>query len=352
MTNYKYVEYYSATKNNDLKIAAKRLEIANYAIKHGIKPASRVYHVALNTVRKWVERSKESKSVKNLSNRSTRPNNVRKPLDYKVANKIIITVLEFKTKGKLITANNIRKAAKIKDTVCSDGTINRYVRKALDKKSKKVKKGNNKSTKWKENLKPFELIQVDIKYLTDIPNLTHLFRKNKKMPKYQITARDVATGYTWVAFANQKGVFETTKFLRTVIIPFFQKHKLDMSKTIIQTDNGKEFTNKNTKKLTEPKKTIFTKAIEEAFRGHRTIIPGHCTANSDVESFHWTIERDFYGFEDFYSVEDFLRKTKKYINGYTTTIIKNRKASPKQIIQSHLGKIRIAPQNPEIMKYY
>jgi hypothetical protein len=351
MINYTYNEYYKGAKHDEQKLAAKRLEIVKSAKSIGIKPTARNYNVALNTVRKWLRRVDSKESVASLSNLSTRPKKFRNQLNYKAINKIILTTITFKQKGKVITANNIRRASKLKNLDCCDATINRYMNKALGNKSKKVKKAKNKSTKWKETIKPFQLIQVDIKYLTDIPNLQHLFRKNRHMPKYQITARDVATGYTWIAFANHKGVFETTKFIKTILIPFFKQHSLDMSATVIQTDNGKEFTNLNSKTLAEKKKTVFTKIVEENFQGHRTIKPGHCTANSDVESFHWTIERDFYGFEDFRSVEDFIAKSEQYINSYQTTVIKNRKASPKQMIYKNFGQKRIFRQKVAVMKY-
>lgn len=349
INTYTYKEYYLASRNNDIRLAEKRLEIVKSAELIGIKPTARLYSVAANTVRKWKRRYDSDLPTKSLSNISTRPHKLRNPLSQSIANKIIQTTSKMKGDGKVITANNVKRKAKIKESTCSNATITRYINKALGKRNKKVRKGNNKKTDWKRDLNPFQLIQIDIKYLDDIPNLTKLFRKNKNMPKYQITARDVATGYVWIAFARNKGVYETNLFLNNVIVKFFKDNGLDMSQTTIQTDNGREFTNYSHKTMRENKKTIFTQTVEKYFRKHKLIIPGHCTANSDVESFHWTIERDFYGFEDFVSVNDLISKANEYVIKYSKKINKHRGYSPKSKIVKKCGLKRIIKQNVKIM---
>ncbi len=68
---------------------------------------------------------------------------------------------------------------------------------------------------------------------------------------------------------------------------------MNLKKIIIQTDNGSEFTNRYKKTYgKEPEKSSFTIFVEDKFKKHRMNMPGHCTADSDVETFRWLIERD------------------------------------------------------------
>ena len=93
--------------------------------------------------------------------------------------------------------------------------------------------------------------QVDIKYLTDIDNLKPYFDKNndRSLMKYQITARDLATGFPIVAYCNEKSVTYTKMFLEKILYEFLIQFKyLNLKDIKVQTDNGGEFTNKYRKK--------------------------------------------------------------------------------------------------------
>jgi hypothetical protein len=45
-------------------------------------------------------------------------------------------------------------------------------------------------------MKPFEKIQVDVKYLDDMPEF-YPFLIRHRLPRYEYTARDVMTGFTF-----------------------------------------------------------------------------------------------------------------------------------------------------------
>ena len=64
------------------------------------------------------------------------------------------------------------------------------------------------------------------------------------------------------------------------------------------------------------------------FKRHRTNIPGHCTADSEVESFHWSIERDCLAWEDIVDDKTLIEYTTEYIKEYMNTEIKTRGYSP------------------------
>ena len=206
---------------------------------------------------------------------------------------------------------------------CSYETINKYVNLALKGKKNLARiKGNGGSVEFKQYLRPFQIIQVDIKYLTDINSLKSYFVSNKCIKnglkcKYQITARDVCSGFPIVAYCDEKSLTNTTLFLENVLHPFLKQIPyLDLKSIKIQTDNGKEFTNKDVKTYREPKTSLFTIFINDNYKKHKLIIPGHCKAQSEVESFHWSIERDCLAREDITDDNSLIQKVTEYWNWY------------------------------------
>jgi len=329
--------YYSV--NNMSVIVDKRLEMVHMAHEIGYKPTARFYKTDRNTVRKWCRRY-ALEGIDGLKDKSKKPITSPTRIKQNDIDKIETACIEAKQKKKYITVKNIRKITKIKKHC--DGTINRYIKKALGKdRNPKKQVTNGKSTEFKQYLKPFEIIQVDIKYLTDIDNLKPYFNKNndKSLPKYQITARDVLTGFPIVAYCYEKTPYNTKLFLEKILVPFLEQFKyIDLKEVVIQTDNGVEFTNKyiNTKTGKEAKDTIFTMYVNKKFKKHRTNIPGHCTANSEVENFHWNIERDCLAWEDIVDSKSLLKYVDEYINVYVRTLISKKKYSPYQKVKETL----------------
>ncbi|MEG2985918.1 MAG: hypothetical protein RR835_14585, partial [Peptostreptococcaceae bacterium] len=165
-------------------------------------------------------------------------------------------------------------------------------------------------------------------------------------------ARDVTTGYTIVSYCEDKSLVYTTKFLNEILYPFLKQFKkLELKNITIQTDNGKEFTNRLTKTNgKEPKKSSFTIFIEDKFKKHRTNIPGHCTADSEVESFHWSIERDCLAWDDIIDDDSLIKYTSKYIKEYSNTIIKTRGYSPIEKIKEAFDTTNIVYPTPQLIK--
>ena len=325
-----YQEMYYSVNNMDV-IVDNRLKMVQMAMEVGFKPTARFFKTDRNTVRKWCRRYAIG-GIDALKDLSKKPLSSPSRIKQSHINKITEASIDAKNRKKYITVNNIRKRTKIKSY--SDSTINRYIKKALGKqKNPKKDVSNGKTTDFKKYLKPFEIIQVDIKYLTDIDNLKPYFSNtnDKSLVKYQITARDVLTGFPIVAYCFDKSVYHTTQFLKEILYPFLQQFKyLNMKEIIIQTDNGSEFTNRRiiTKTGKEAKDTSFTIFVKERFKRHRTNIPGHCTANSEVENFHWNIERDCLGWEDITDNKSLIKYVDEYINVYIRTKNKKKGYSP------------------------
>ena len=331
-------------------IKNKRLEMVRYANEYGYKTAARFYNCNKKTVKKWCRRYTHY-GISGLNDLSRRPKTFPKKVNKDIIDLIIENTNEAKYKGKYITVNNIRKKTKI--NTYHDSTINKYINIATGKvKNKKHSKANGGSIEWKEYLKPFQLIQIDIKYLTDIDNLKPYFDEtHNNLAKYQITARDVATGLPIVAYCDEKSVSYTTIFLEEILYPFLKQFKgLDLKSTTIQTDNGKEFTNKYTKtRGKEPITTSFTLFILKHFKRHKTIIPGHCTAQSDVELFHWSIERDCLAWDDITNNDELIKHTTAYLEDYISKEIKTRGYSPLAKIKDELNVTNVTFPKPQIL---
>ena len=336
---YSYGEMYTVVKDMEV-IARKRLDMIHYVNEYGFHKASKYFKTDRKTIKKWYRRYL-SEGIKGLHDRSRKPITSPKTIDRKTVEVITKTVIEAKAKNKYITVKNVRKKSKVKNY--SDTTINRYIKKALNNKPKAQKRNKTTggSVAFKEGLLPFEIIQVDIKYLTDIDNLKPYFNddNSKSLMKYQITARDVLTGYPLVSYCMEKSSNYTRIFLEKVLVPFLKQFKyLDFKTIRIQTDNGKEFTNKYTKTENghEAKETLFTIYINDKFKDHKTNIPGHCTQNSDVETFHWDIERDCLAWEDIVDNKTLIKYVTEYINVYVHTKNGHKGYSPYNKIKETL----------------
>lgn len=327
-----YQEMYNNIDNEKLLID-KRLEMVRFANENNIKKAARFYSCSKNTIKKWCHRY-VLYGLKGLMDKSRKPKNSPKRIKQEDINKITEVSKNAKEKKKHITVKNVRKSSGIQDY--SDETINRYINKAVGKKkNRKHNQSKGGDVSWKKKLFPWQLIQIDIKHLTDIDNLKPYFANEDNnfkgiKCKYQITARDVATGSVIVAYCDEKSVTYTRMFLETILYPFLKQFKgLDLKTITIQTDNGKENTNRFAKtKGKEPEKSSFTVFVEDKFKKHKLNIPGSPTYDSDVESFHWSIERDCLAWDDIVDDKTLIKYTTEYIKEYLHSEIKIRGYSP------------------------
>ena len=344
-----YQEMYLNTKNEKL-IIDKRLEMVRSAHEIGIKPTARFYRCSKNVIKKWCKRY-ALYGLKGLKDLSRRPKHSPKRIKDEDIIKINDCVQNAKKKKKYITVNNVRRSTKIMNH--SDTTINRYINKACNGKKNKKHIKESSDVSWKNSIDPFMYWQIDIKYLTDIDNLKPYFNKNndRSLMKYQITARDLATGLPIVAYCNEKSVIYTKMFLENVFYEFLKQFKyLNLKEIKVQTDNGLEFTNKYIQtKGKEPEKSSFTLFIEKHLKKHKTNPPACPTWDSDVESFHWSIERDCLAWNDIVDNETLIKYTTKYIERYINAEIKTRGYSPLDKIKTALEIEKINIPKPQLL---
>lgn len=297
---YSYYELYRNSKDH----VRYRVDMVKYAQKYGIKPTAQKFQTTPKTVRKWVQRYSEQKKP-GLRDRSKAPHsspNKIKPYWYFKIKDVCSTA---KKHNKRITAVWIKRKHSVP---YSTKTILKVMRELdfLPQKRKRYQRRNDLREE-KKKYKVFEKIQVDIKYLDDIPEFYGAFSVYR-LPKYQITARCVRTGALYYAYAMEKSVTNTTMFILS-LAEHLKTYGIDLSESIIQTDNGTEFTTP----WNSLENSSFTNAIEQVIGAkHRTIPPGAKTWQSDVETSHRLIEDEFYACEYFYARWDFRKKAAAY----------------------------------------
>jgi len=174
----------------------------------------------------------------------------------------------------------------------------------------------------KSRYKPFEKIQIDVKELRDIPNILEQslrlgLTKQKELPNsyglpmYQYTARDVKTGalFTSLAYMHNR---HTAAIFADRVLTHLKAH--GVTPRVIQTDNGSEFV--NTRDATDEGSLFIQVVTRNQQTEHRRIPPGAKTWQSDVETSHWIIEREFYDMVKVNSDKNFIDKLRAYQWGF------------------------------------
>ena len=142
-----------------------RMQMVQYAMKHSISEAAKVYNTTRKTVRKWVKRYKEG-GKDSLKNKSR----IGQYFPNKMPKKIEKKIIETKKKYPFWGARRIKEYLMIE---YSHVTINKKLKQAglikeKKKRYKRTKELREFFKKRRETYMPFQKIQIDIKYLTDI----------------------------------------------------------------------------------------------------------------------------------------------------------------------------------------
>ena len=277
-----------------------RLKMVQLAQEIGIKPTAKEFKTTSKTVRKWFKRFREE-GQDGLLDRSRKPKHPRK-IPEKDEEKII--ALRKRRKGR-ISCWAIKTALNLS---YSTNTIYRVLKdhKLIGKRKRKYQKKRD-LREIKAKLKPFEKIQVDVKYLDDIPQYFKYYVR-KKFPRYQFTARCEKTGAAFVCFAHEKTNTNAASFV-TYLLEHLTRHGITVSEVTIQSDNGTEFVGS----WFAGAKSLFTHMIQQVYGAKHIRIPrGKPNVNADVETFHRIIENHFFDLEDYDGLIDFLNKAYTY----------------------------------------
>jgi transposase InsO family protein len=269
---------------------------------NGVRPTMRKWGIARNTIRTWLRRF-EAAGNKGLEDRRHGPNFIPHKTSKEVEEKVINARLQVPCYGP-------RRLQYFFNLPCSQGAIQRILKaNNLVRKHKKKYQKKNDLRAAKAAWKAGTHWQMDVKHLYDIPNYWGQRRDLKiSLPKYQYTLRDVKSGMASLAFSDELSELNS----RTMVYHFLNhlaKHlPFPIEELIFQTDNGVEFSGT----VRHFEKAPFTQFIVSKGAKHVFIPPGMSNANGDVESFHDTIEEEFFNLTEFSSREDFIHKAESY----------------------------------------
>ncbi|MCD6100741.1 MAG: integrase core domain-containing protein, partial [Candidatus Marinimicrobia bacterium] len=128
-----------------------------------------------------------------------------------------------------------------------------------------------------------------------------------KLPRYQITARDVRSGTLFYFYTYEKSVTSIIISVKS-LFEHLSKHGINPEKITIQVDNDSEFS-----EIRIHHDRGFKKYVKKNWNAKvKYILPHYPNANADVESSHRLIEDEFYSRASFSSIKDFLNKASAY----------------------------------------
>ena len=307
-----------------------------YLSVHSFRKTAYKFNVNIKTIIKWVKRYKQF-GLSALVDKKRAPKKVHNKLPENVEKNIIAL--------RKLTGFSAKRLKYEFNLNISTGAIFRILKQNnLIKKIKRKYQKKRDLRIIKQNLKPFELLQMDIKYLDDIPNFFKYYIKFK-LPKYQITIRDVKSGTLFFFFTYEKSVSSSIIALK-IVLNHLKSFGISLHNITIQVDNGPEFSG-----IKIHHDRGFKKEIQSLGPSVKYIPPHYPNANADVESSHRLIEDEFYSKESFSSLQDFLIKSNSYLlyfNFLRKNSYKNYK-TPVDILKENNFDERIAFIQPIII---
>ncbi len=121
-------------------------------------------------------------------------------------------------------------------------------------------------------MRVFEKLQVDAKYLDDIPGLLPAIQA-RLLPAYEYTAKDVVTGIVFLCLAYELSEINSLHFIH-LLFQHLIRCRVDVNQTTVQTENGFEFLGHVQAKQT----SAFTRLVEQRYGARHTTTPSECTA--------------------------------------------------------------------------
>ena len=237
---------------------------------------------------------------------------------HKTPSSIEDQVIKAKNKTRLGPIRLSLYLAKYENIQIAPGTIRHIIRrnhhrltyKLLTSKQRKMQRP---FVDW-YSAKPFEIVQIDLKYIRDQKALTkeqiiHLDQYH--IPNYQWSAMDVNTRFKLIGYSREKSWTNGLCWFLWVI-SWLRSHgvKCEIQFTV---DNGEEFGGKSWMKVQELRKMIAGFGCR-LIQNHK----GHCEENAHLERSHRTDDDEFYipRTLDIVSVDSLLDQSMGYIYFY------------------------------------
>ena len=277
------------------------------------------FHTTRKTVRKWIHRF--SGAITSLKNLSTAPKEPHRQIEQSTEDLLV----QFKQKHESLGYDYIHHyliAYHCTEIPSRTTCYNIWKKHGFISKSKKKHETKKDLRAIKAKYHAFEKIQIDVKELKDIPNYLEqsyaLVHKRAQevplkygLPMYQYTARDIKTGTLFVSHAYGHNRHTAAIFADRVLTHL---GNYGITPRVIQTDNGTEFCNTRDALDLSP---LFIQVVTKDNKvEHRRIPPGAKTWQSDVETSHWIIEKEFYNAVKAVSDTNMIAKLRAYQWGF------------------------------------
>lgn len=267
-----------------------REKIVSYAVLHGKRAAKRAFKCSINTVLKWYKGkdTPEETRFKNKSRRpKTSPNKTSPDIEQHVLN-----CWEREHMG----GHNLKHQYDL--PVASITACRILERNGKTKLRKRKYKRSKDLHAIKAQYKCFEVLQVDGKQLTDIPNLYPYIVKHG-LPIWEITCTCEKSGATFIAYCNGETSLAVCTFV-VYVIEHLKRFGIKVRK--IKTDKGSFAVARRS--LLD---TNFQKLLKDIYMiKHQANV--HKNQNADVERFHGLVEQYYYDVCHITSKNDFYEQ--------------------------------------------
>lgn len=245
--------------------------------KISIKTMAGVCPFGERTLKDWLAKYRKE-GLSRLENRSTRPKSEPNETPIRIKERVL----------ELRKEMNDECALKLKWDLAEEGislherTIGKILK--IEGLTRKYRARKQYPKKPKAQLRPGELIEIDVKYVPDRIN---------GMRYYQFTAIDCASRWRFLKIYDQQTNVDALDFLREVFKRFPYQIKA------VKTDNGSIFTNRYVGYLksadpTNPRLHPFDLLCQRLGAIHYLIDPGKPAQNGHVERSHRSDQESFY----------------------------------------------------------
>ena len=275
-----------------------RHELVRHAKTHGVRAAMRRFGCARNTVRLWLRRWQTGDET--LADHSRRPKHQPRKTGKKVAQTVIAA-------RRIAPCLGARRLVDTFQLPVGKGAVHRILRDAeliRARPRKHRRKADLRAIKAAHP--PLHRLQMDVKYLTDIPHYWPQMQA-QGLPRFQYTIRDEALGALYLSYASDLSKTYATLALDRVL-KHLGVHGVDLTQVEVRTDLGSEFDGDTVHYRPDG----FHGTILAAGAKHRFNPPARPNANADVESSHATIEAEFFDLENFRGPAHFLDAVTTY----------------------------------------
>ncbi len=253
---------------------------------HNISQAALIFNINRTVVYDTISKEKEG----DLKDRSKAPKHQPRKTPQVIEDKVI----EVKNKTRLGAKRLSRYLKQHEGIPVPSGTVGHILRrnkKGINYRlrSPRVRKEKREFIDW-YSAKPFEIVQVDLKYIRDHKALTReqsMHLDHYDIPNYQWSALDVNSRFKLIAFSREKSWTNGLRWYLWVI-SWLRSHGVKSS-IVFTVDNGEEFGGKSWMKVTELRKLIRGFGCW-LIQNHK----GHCEENAHLERSHRTDDDEFY----------------------------------------------------------